>query len=52
MIELIPEKDWTDQVQIIGWLYQYYNTEPKDKVFADQKRGIKVSKEDIMNLFE
>ena len=25
----IPESDWTDQVQIIGWLYQYYNTEPK-----------------------
>ncbi|HCA55275.1 MAG TPA: type II restriction endonuclease subunit M, partial [Ruminococcaceae bacterium] len=30
MVELIPEEDWTDQVQIIGWLYQYYNTEPKD----------------------
>lgn len=47
MVTTIPENDWTDQVQIIGWLYQYYNTEPKDKVFADQKRGIKVSKEDI-----
>ena len=31
MISLIPEEDWNDQVQIIGWLYQYYNTEPKDK---------------------
>lgn len=43
----IPESDWTDQVQIIGWLYQYYNIEPKDKVFADLKNNIKVSKENI-----
>ena len=26
MITLIPEEDWQDAVQIIGWLYQYYNT--------------------------
>ena len=43
----IPEEDWCDQVQIIGWLYQYYNTEPKDKVFADLKKNIKVTKEKI-----
>ena len=47
MIALIPEDDWKDQVQIIGWLYQYYNTEPKDKVFADLKKNIKISKEHI-----
>ena len=47
MVTTIPEEDWTDQVQIIGWLYQYYNTEPKDKVFADQKKGVKISKENI-----
>ena len=47
MIAMIPEEDWTDQVQIIGWLYQYYNTEPKDKVFADLKKNIKISKEKI-----
>jgi len=47
MIVLIPENDWTEQVQIIGWLYQYYNSEPKDKVFADLKKNIKVSKETI-----
>ena len=47
MITLIPEDDWKDQVQIIGWLYQYYNTEPKDKVFADLKRNIKISKQNI-----
>ena len=47
MIALIPEEDWTDQVQIIGWLYQYYNTEPKDQVFANLKKNIKISKENI-----
>ena len=43
----IPEVDWQDQVQIIGWLYQYYNTEPKDKVFADLKKNVKITKETI-----
>ena len=47
MITTIPEEDWTDQVQIIGWLYQYYNTEPKDKVFANLKKNIKITKENI-----
>ena len=47
MIAMIPQEDWQDQVQIIGWLYQYYNTEPKDKVFADLKKNIKVSREKI-----
>lgn len=47
MISLVPEDDWTDQVQIIGWLYQYYNAEPKDKVFANLKKNIKISKHDI-----
>ena len=47
MVTTIPEEDWTDQVQIIGWLYQYYNTELKDKVFADLKKNIKITKENI-----
>lgn len=47
MIKLIPEEDWKDAVQIIGWLYQFYNTNPKDKVFANLKKNIKISKNDI-----
>lgn len=47
MVAQIPEEDWKDQVQIIGWLYQYYNTEPKDKVFADLKKNKKITKEKI-----
>lgn len=47
MISTIPEEDWQDAVQIIGWLYQYYNTEKKDDVFAALKKNIKITKENI-----
>ena len=48
----IKEENWradkTDNaVQIVGWLYQYYNTEPKERVFANLKKNIKISKENI-----
>ncbi len=38
MIELIPEDDWKDAVQIIGWLYQYYNSEKKDDCFRSVEK--------------
>lgn len=47
MVADIPEADWTDQVQIIGWLYQYYNTELKDDTFALLKKNVKITKERI-----
>lgn len=47
MIELIDEEDWKDAVQIIGWLYQYYNSEKKDDVFAALKDKVKITKENI-----
>lgn len=47
MIELIDEEDWKDAVQIIGWLYQYYNSEKKDDVFAALKKNVKITKENI-----
>jgi hypothetical protein len=43
----IPEVDWKDAVQIIGWMYQYYNTEPKQAVFDGLKKNIKISKDKI-----
>lgn len=46
LVSDIPAEDWTDHVQIIGWLYQYYNTELKAKVFA-RPSGQKINKEDI-----
>lgn len=46
----IPEDDFNvekgGQVEIIGWLYQYYNTEPKAQVFA-RPSGQKIRKEEI-----
>ncbi len=55
LVDGIDEKDFsitatddggkkTGQVEIIGWLYQYYNTEPKNKAFA--KKG-KITKEEV-----
>ena len=51
LVHDIPEDDFNvekeGQVEIIGWMYQYYNTEPKDQVFADLKKNIKISKDKI-----
>ena len=35
------------QVEIIGWMYQYYNTELKDDTFAKLKKHIKIAKDRI-----
>lgn len=54
----IPEEDFnvstigedgqpTGQLEIIGWLYQYYNTELKDDTFAKLKKNVKITKERI-----
>lgn len=47
MISMIKEEDWKNAVQIIGWLYQYYNSEKKDEVFALLKKNVKITKENI-----
>jgi hypothetical protein len=47
LVRDIPEEDFRDAVQIIGWLYQYYNTEPKQEVFDGLKKNIKITKEKI-----
>ena len=47
MVSDIPEEDWQDAIQIIGWLYQYYNTELKDDTFAQLKKNVKITKERI-----
>lgn len=47
LVSDIPEADWQDAVQIIGWLYQYYNTEPKQEVFDGLKKNKKITKEKI-----
>ncbi|MGO4963936.1 BREX-1 system adenine-specific DNA-methyltransferase PglX [Anaerovoracaceae bacterium Sow4_D4] len=47
MVSGIPEEDWQDAVQIIGWMYQYYNAELKDDTFAKLKKNVKITKERI-----
>ena len=47
LIDTIPENDFESQVEVIGWLYQFYNTELKDETFANLKKRIKISKERI-----
>ncbi|WP_078427950.1 BREX-1 system adenine-specific DNA-methyltransferase PglX [Alkalihalobacterium alkalinitrilicum] len=47
LITSIPEGDWKEQVEIIGWLYQFYISEKKDDVFARLKKNEKVTKENI-----
>ncbi len=34
-------------IEIIGWMYQYYNSEKKDEVFAALKKNVKITKENI-----
>ena len=43
----IPEQEFLDSVQRIGWMHQYYNTEPKQEVFDGLKKNIKITKEKI-----
>lgn len=45
MIELIPEDDWKDAVQIIGWLYEAYNIEKNELVYNGNMSKSRISKE-------
>ncbi|MBE5038677.1 BREX-1 system adenine-specific DNA-methyltransferase PglX [Subdoligranulum sp. DSM 109015] len=45
MIQLIPEEDWKDAVQIIGWMYQYYITELNELVYDGSMSKARITKE-------
>jgi len=47
MVFGIPQDDWKEAVEIIGWLYQYYNTEVKEETFALLSKNVKITKERI-----
>ncbi len=47
LVSDIKEEDFKDQVEIIGWLYQYYISEKKDQVFEALRKNIKITKENI-----
>lgn len=38
MVGDIPEEDWERNVQVLGWMYQYYNSEVKDAFFASKAK--------------
>ena len=42
----IPAEDFQD-IQVIGWLYQYYNTDLKNETFELLKKNVKITKERI-----
>jgi len=42
----IPEDNWKN-VEVIGWLYQYYISERKDEVFEGLRKNKKIGKDDI-----
>ncbi|WP_305065650.1 BREX-1 system adenine-specific DNA-methyltransferase PglX, partial [Methanococcoides sp.] len=44
--DIIDEADWKE-VEVIGWIYQYYVAPRKERVFKDMKKNIKIKKEDI-----
>ena len=46
LISDIPADDWNDEVEIIGWFYQYYISEKHEEV-VDPLHGKVVKKEDI-----
>ena len=46
LVNDIPESSWND-VEILGWMYQFYISERKDEAFAGFKKGKKASRDDI-----
>ena len=45
MITDIDEDSWNDQVQIIGWLYQYYNSERNNLVYSGSMSKSRITKD-------
>ena len=39
MVAGIPEADWLGHVEILGWMYQYYNAEAKDAFFKSKDKA-------------
>lgn len=46
-IRAVMSAEACQDVEVIGWLYQFYISEKKDQVFADLKRNIKITAENI-----
>ena len=47
MIRDISREQWLDSVELIGWLYQYYNDEKKKNIFKNIKSNKRIKKDDV-----
>ena len=50
-LETIPEEDFLNDVEIVGWLYQFYNSVKKDQVFASKETITKDTLPAVTQLF-
>jgi len=50
-IQEIPEEDFKNDVEVIGWLYQFYNSVKKDEVFASKETITKDTLPAVTQLF-
>lgn len=39
LVTSISKEDWLEQVQILGWMYQYYNADVKDDFFKSKRKA-------------
>ncbi len=47
MLDVLPDTYWQRNVQIIGWLYQFFNSGNKHQVYSKLKNNVKISSENI-----
>ncbi|SHM33784.1 Eco57I restriction-modification methylase domain-containing protein [Ruminococcus flavefaciens] len=47
MLSAIPHEKWLNNAQIVGQLYQYFNSERKDRIFSELKKNKKINSDDL-----
>lgn len=47
LAKLLPREDWVCHVQIMGWFFQYYRAEEKNRVYSDLKKHVKLTAETL-----
>lgn len=50
-ITMIPEEDFLNDIEVVGWLYQFYNSVKKDEVFASKETITKDTLPAVTQLF-
>ena len=47
MLSAVPHEKWLKNAQLIGQLYQYFNSDRKDRIFSELKKNKKISSDDL-----